>query len=250
MLGHRAEEIWLYSDRKEVFMRVLKVLGVLALFLLMSAGQGYAQGRWGVGAFANYNVPTFGLGNWYSSAGQYGMNFAYVPTSNVTVEVEFHRSTFTHGSLETRTFTWTDGKAYASPNAKSSMSFNSFLVNGLIRLSQHGEPFSASSYAPYIEVGGGFYHYRNNVSGLLWPGQTGALVTELEPFSDRRYALGFNAGFGVEAFVINNVSVDLRARYNFLIGQTRPMEDWGLKETLPLQLFDIGAGIKFYFSGK
>jgi len=35
-----------------------------------------------------------------------------------------------------------------------------------------------------------------------------------------------------------------------MIGNFRPMEDWGLEETFPLQMFDIGAGLKFYFSGK
>jgi opacity protein-like surface antigen len=88
------------------------------------------------------------------------------------------------------------------------------------------------------------------VSGLLWPGQKNALTQELESFTDQRYALGFNAGLGVEAFVIDNVAVDLRGRYNFVIGQLRPLEDWGLSETFPLQLLDIGAGIKFYFGGE
>ena len=145
---------------------------------------------------------------------------------------------------------WTDGVPYKSPNAKSNMSLNSLLLNAVVRLAQYGEAFSSSSFAPYVAVGGGFYRYKNDVSGLLWPGQTGSLVMEMEPVADKRFALGFNAGFGVEAFVVDNVSVDIRGRYNLLIGDLRPYGDWGLEETFPLQLFDIGAGVKFYFNGK
>ncbi len=234
-------------------MRGLKVVGLVALLVMASAWSAGAQsvvGRWGVGAFANYNVPTFGFRDWYNNANKFGMTLSYVPATNVTVEVELHRTNFDKGSLETRTFTWTDGKDYVSPNASSDMSFNSFLVNGLVRVGQHGEAFKASGFTPYIAVGGGFYRYKNQVSGLLWPGQKNALTQELESFTDQRYALGFNAGLGVEAFVIDNVAVDLRGRYNFVIGQLRPLEDWGLSETFPLQLLDIGAGIKFYFGGE
>jgi len=229
-------------------MRFFRVLGLMTLVVIVSAWPANAQeGSWGVGAFANYNVPTFGFGDWYGNETKFGLTAAYVATSKVTVEVEFHRGSFSNGALESMPFTWTDGKEHTSPNAKSDLTLNSFLINGLVRLSQRGEPFEAGSFAPYVAVGGGFYRYKNDVSGLLWPGQTGELVEELEPFTDQRFSLGFNAGVGVEAFVVDNVSVDIRGRYNMMIGTFRPMEDWGLKETFPLQMLDIGAGFKFYF---
>jgi len=232
-------------------MKGLRVLGLMALMVMVSAWPANAQeGFWGVGAFANYNVPTLGFGDWYGNETKFGLTAAYVPSSKVTVEVEFHRGSFNNGALESLPFTWTDGKPHTSPNSKSDLTLNSFLVNGLVRLAQRGEPFAASSFAPYVAVGGGFYRYKNDVSGLLWPGQTGTLVTELEPFTDQRFALGFNAGFGVEAFIVDNVAVDIRGRYNMMIGTFRSMEDWGLQETFPLQMFDVGAGLKFYFSGK
>lgn len=232
-------------------MKVFRVVGLLILVLSVSAWPAVAQeGSWGVGVFANYNVPVFGLGEWYDNDSKFGLNAAYVPASNVTVELEFHSGNFTDGSLLTRTFTWTDGNDHISPNASSNMSLNSLLVNALVRLRQIGQPFAASSFAPYVAVGGGFYRYKNDVSGLLWPGQTGDLVLELEPFTDERYALGINAGLGVEAFIIDNVAVDLRARYNLMIGDLRGLEDWELSETFPLQMLDFGAGVKFYFSGK
>ena len=231
-------------------MKVFRVVGPLILAFSVSTWPAVAQeGSWGVGAFANYNVPVFGLGEWYENDSKFGLNAAYVPASNVTVELEFHHGHFNDGSLLTRKFTWTDGNDYASPNAASEMVMNSLLVNALVRLRQLGQPFAASSFSPYVAVGGGFYRYNNEVSGLLWPGQTGDLKLELEPFTDQRYALGVNAGLGVEAFVIDNVAVDLRARYNMMIGDLRGLEDWELSETFPLQMLDFGAGVKFYFSG-
>lgn len=235
-------------------MKAKRFCGLLILVLL-STGSVMADdvsGRWGVGAFVDYNVPMRGLRDWYSNTEKYGMAFSYVPSSRITVEIELHRSNFTDGSLKTRTFIWDAGdkKPHTNPNAISEMSFNSLLVSTLVRVGQYGEAFKGSSFAPYVAVGGGFYRYKNNVSGLLWPSQQGALTQTLQPFSDQRFALGFNGGFGVEAFVIDNVSIDLRGRYNFIIGQLRPLEDWGITETFPLQLFDIGAGIKFYFGQK
>jgi opacity protein-like surface antigen len=232
-------------------MKVFRVVGLLILVFTVSTWPAVAQeGNWGVGVFANYNVPVFGLGDWYENDSKFGLNAAYVLASNVTVEMEFHHGNFNDGSLLTRTFTWTDGNDYTSPNAASNMSLNSLLVNALVRLRQIGQPFAASSFASYIAVGGGFYRYKNDVSGLLWPGQTGDLVIEMDPFTDQRFALGINAGLGVEAFIIDNVAVDLRARYNMMIGDLRGLEDWELSETFPLQMLDLGAGVKFYFSGK
>jgi len=235
-------------------MKAMHVCSLWILLLLAAADSspaGEVSGRWGVGAFANYNMPTLGFSEWYGGTSKFGMVFSYVPAPRVTVEMEFHRSEFTNGSPVTRTFVWDGGdkKSYASPNARSDMAFNSLVVNCLVRMAQRGEAFKGSSYAPYVAVGSGFYRYKHEVGGLLWPSQQNALTIELPAYADQRFALGFNAGVGVEAFVIDNVAIDLRGRYNFVIGQLRSLEDWGLKETFPLQTFDFGAGLKFYFSG-
>lgn len=236
-------------------MRLWRCIGLSLIFCtgLAGAAQGDdVSGRWGVGAFMNYNVPTLGFRNWYSNANKLGMAFAYVPSQRVSVEVEYHRSHFKNGSLESRTFIWTAGdkKPHTSPDAQSDMKFNSLLVNGIIHLGKKIPTFQASSFSPYVVVGGGFYRYRHNVSGMLWPAQKDRLVLTLPPYTDQQYALGINTGFGVEAFIVDNVAVDLRSRYNFVVGQLRSMEDWGLKETFPLMLFDVGAGLKFYFGKK
>ena len=103
-------------------MKVFRVLGLMTLVVMVSAWPSNAQeGTWGVGAFANYNVPTFGFGDWYGNETKFGLSASYVPSSKVTVEVEFHRGSFSNGALETLPFTWTDGKEYTSPNAKSGL---------------------------------------------------------------------------------------------------------------------------------
>ncbi len=75
-----------------------------------------------------------------------------MPSDKVTVEVEYHRTTLNDPKLETAKFTWLDGANYASPNAKSEMTFNSLLVNTMVRWTQSGEPFRASSFAPYAPL--------------------------------------------------------------------------------------------------
>jgi opacity protein-like surface antigen len=232
-------------------MKGLRVLGLLLLLLAVLPLTSSAEvGSWGVGAFLDYNVPTRGFAQWYGSGTKWGITGSYVPSEMVTVEAEFHREEMKGSELKTATFTWNDGKAYTSPNVNSDMTINSLLLNAIVRLAQKGEAFQASSFAPYVAVGGGFYRYKNTVSGLLWPLQKDALVIEMEPFTDQRFALGFNAGLGVEAFIIKNVAVDLRARYNMMIGDLRPLEDWEISETFPLQAVDIGAGLKLYFGGE
>jgi len=69
----------------------------------------------------------------------------------------------------------------------------------------------------------------------------------MTPAQDTQTALSANLGFGMEAFITSSVALDVRARYNFIIGELRPFEDWKLQKVFPLQLFDLSAGLKFYF---
>ena len=182
-------------------MKRLRLAGLLVLALALTSMPANADvGSWGVGAFLNYDLPTLGFSDWYGNGTKWGITGSFVPAEMVTVEVEYHRTTFNDPKVESATFEWTDGAQHKSPDASSSMRFNSLLVNALVKWQQIGEPFRASSFAPYVAVGAGFYRYKHNVSGLLWPGQKDALVIEMEPYRDQRFALGFNAGLGVEAF--------------------------------------------------
>ena len=238
-------------------MRKCKVVSLVVVALLLSStGVAYGQGEvgsWGVGAFLDYNRSLFKMKDWFADGqGKVGVVFTYVVGPKVSVEVEYGRSRFTNGSLEERAFTWgVDGKDYLSPGAVSQMTLNNFLVNGIIRRTG-AEVLRQGSYASYVTVGAGFYDYATDVRNLIYPGQKTAPLDrglKLEPFSDTRTALGVNAGLGVEGFVFNNMSVDLRLRYNVLLGELRPMEAWGINgQTFPMQFWNVRGGVRFYFS--
>ena len=237
-------------------MAKLKVVSfVVPVLLLATATAAFSQdvvGSWGVGAFVGYNRSMFKLDEWYQD-GKTGVGgvFVYVVNPKTSVEVEYHRSRWSDGELEDLGFTWSvDGKSYKSPGARSEMRINSFLVNVLIRRSGIME---RQKYSPYVAFGTGFYDYTTDVRGLIFPGQKTAPLDQsllLEAFSDTRTALGVNVGAGVEGFIFDNISVDLRGRYNVLLGELRPMEAWGIEgQTFPMQFWNVRAGMRFYFKG-
>ncbi len=222
------------------------------LFLTGTTSAQEMGSHWGIGAFLDYNRSMFQLKDWYESGrGEVGAVFTYTVNPRLSVEVEYHRSKFNNGTLEARAFTWSvDGNEYVSPHAVSQMQINSFLVNAIIRGGGSGI-LQRGRYAPYLTVGTGFYDYKTDVQGLIFPGQKSEPLDQtlqIEPFSDTRTALGANMGLGVEAFAFDNISVDLRVRYNVLLGELRPMEAWGLSgQTFPLQFWNLRGGLRFYF---
>lgn len=222
--------------------------------LLSSASTPDAQDasrKWGIGTFLSYNVPAFSLKDRFSAASKYGASWQYMLNPKLYIELEYHRSSFLDGKLAKRPFTWTvDNKRYTSPAASSEMKFNGVAANLLVFYPK-APTFHANSFAYYIEVGGGFYNYKSENRNFVFPGQTTAPLNPtvvMQPQIDQRTALSLNYGFGVQAFVLNNMAIDLRARHNLSIGDLRPMQAWGVeKKTFPLQMLDIGAGLKFYF---
>jgi opacity protein-like surface antigen len=217
-----------------------------------------------VGGFLGYNKPMFKLGDRFKSdANKFGFNISYVPSAKATIEVEYHRAKFDHGALETQTFFWGPTKQnYVSPNANYTMKFNSLLMNGLIFLRKN-RSMAAHSFSPYIAVGAGFYDYNALSTNVLYPSQTEAEALRagggkdaqgrqipavvMSPAQDTQTALSATLGFGLESFVSSSMALDIRARYNFVIGELRPFEDWKLQKVFPLQLIDVSAGLKFYF---
>ena len=199
------------------------------------------------GGFANLYSPLFNFRDMYSEGFKVG-GVAYFLTSPARiVEVEYHYSKFSGGSLKDRTFRFKDGVDYKSPQAQSDMTFNSLVVNWLFALKKGG--FSGQENAAYVTVGAGFHDYHSKVSGLIFPEQGGATLDktlELEAIDDTRTALGVNGGVGVQIFFSPKAALDLRVRYNVIIGELRPFLNWGVKKTHPFHLFDIGAGLKFY----
>ena len=215
-----------------------------------------SAGNWSLGVNYGYHIPLQIFREWHDDNAKLTLNYAYITAANVAVEVEYQYASYSHGKLEGMTFVWpVDGKAYSSPEANSTLKFNTLAVNGLLYLKRGGIRLATKAWSPYLAVGAGFYRYNSSVSGLIYPGQKSEIAPgagldlgmHLEPFSDKRTGLGANIGLGLEAFVLDNVSLDLRGRYNFVLGQLRPMEAWGITEGIWLQFFEIGTGLKFYF---
>jgi opacity protein-like surface antigen len=235
-------------------MRLKKLLCLIGVLALLLASDVQAQeGKWGLGGFVNYNVPLKNLRDRYDNSVKYGSTLSYVSSQAVTVEIEYHYSKFDDGKLAAQSFVYpVDGNTYTSPNAKSELTFNSLAVNALVFVGEDNQShvFKGKDYRYYLAVGGGFYRYKAVNENFVFPGQTTNPINMslvMEPQIDERTTLAGNVGVGLEAFVTDNLSLDVRGRYNFVIGELRPMLFYGRDRTRPLQLFDLGVGLKLYF---
>ncbi|MDP6777600.1 MAG: outer membrane beta-barrel protein [Candidatus Latescibacteria bacterium] len=233
--------------------KVIALAGVLALLTATNAGAEDYR-RIGGRLLLSYTVPVLSLrSNWYSSAVRYGGSVVYNMDSRVGLEFEYHRMKYSNAKIEDRAFVWNvDGAEYMSSEAAASMRMNSLQVNALLRLGSTEGLFIGQGTSPYVLAGGGFHHYRNKVTGLIYPGQTAEPLdaTQLLPDQeDRRSALGVNLGFGVERFLSKNFALDFRMQYNFMVGTLSPREAWGVKEVWPMQMLDLEVAFKFYESG-
>ena len=235
--------------------RTLRIF-LLGVLVALPSGELFAdthQNRWGIGGFVNYQVPLFSLRDRYAQTGKYGFNLNYVASNLVTVEVEYYYSKFNNGKLATTPFTYPiDSQDYISPNASSTMTYNSLCVNALVFVGEENQlhGFRAKDYRHYLALGGGFFRYNAENRNLVWPAQTSDeidLGAVMDPQIDKRTTIALTAGAGLEAFVVDNISLDVRGRLNFVVGELRPMLFYGLERTRPLMSFDVGAGVKFYF---
>lgn len=235
-------------------MRLKKVLCFLGVLLMLGTIDVSAQeGKWGLGGFVNYNVPLKNLRDRFSNTVKFGTTMSYVSSQALTVEVEYNYSKFDEGKLAAEPFVYPlDGVSYTSPDAKSTLTFNSVAVNALIFAGEDNQShgFKAKDYRYYFAVGGGFYRYKAVNENFVFPGQTTNpinMATVMDPQVDSRTTLAGNVGVGLEAFVTDNLSLDVRGRYNLILGELRPMLFYGRDRTRPLQMFDLGVGLKLYF---
>jgi opacity protein-like surface antigen len=227
-----------------------------SLVALCVASEAWAAGKWALGGFVDYNSPIRGLGDRFNGESKFSGVLSYVRNDAVTVALEYNRANFKHGKLETTPFMWAvDGKSYTSPNTSSTMKLNSYMINTVIYPGQENQShgFRPKDYRWYLLVGGGYVDYKQVNKNLIYPGQTGGVTKTLnpnilmEPQVDKRVAMSVNLGVGVEAFITDSWAVDVRARYNVVIGEIRSMLQWNLQRVWPIQLLDVGAGMKFYF---
>lgn len=225
------------------------------LVLLASVVQAEDHRRIGGKGFLSYNIPVLSLQkNWYGPEPKWGGSLIYSMNSAITLEFEYQQTHYNNGKIEDRTFRWTvDSKDYTSPEASANMRMNSGVINALFRQGDKSGLFTSQTNSAYFMFGAGFHRYKNRVNGLVYPGQRVApldMTQLLEPQLDRRFALGASFGVGVERFLSRNFSLDFRAKYNFLVGNLRPREAWGVKEAWPMQMLDLEVSFKFYESGK
>lgn len=232
--------------------RLWVVMAGLA-FLASAAGAQEDIRRLSIGGFADYTRPILGMHGRFEQAGKFGGTFSYAPSARRTMEVEYHYSRFGSGKLAKKTFKWqVDGNSYASPKAMSDMKMQSVMFNALIR-KRAQNAFARGKATPYLAFGTGFFHYVARDTGLVYPGQSRAPLNQavtLTPSKDRRTALTVSVGAGLEVFASEVFAFDLRGRYNFVLGELRPFEDWGVKKAASLNMIDVGVGMKLYFKAK
>ena len=231
------------------------ILAVALVGFWPGSGAADVGGTWGVGFTANYELPVFKLNQWFPSGGpQFGATVVHVVNETWSAEVEAHYSKFGDGDLEGRAFLWSvDGRDYQSPQANSEMTWGSVVVNFIRHFGGSGKKLEQGGGAPYFLLGAGFFHYENNISGLIYPAQSQEPLDTsilLRPVSDIRTALGLNLGMGVEYFASRSMAIDLRAQYNLIMGTVRPLEAWGLEEVFPFQKLNFGGRLSQVFEVK
>lgn len=257
-------------------MRWFKVLGFVVACVLASATTSSAQvaGKWGLGGFVSYTNPVFTFGERFGGGiDKWGLTASYVSSSRMTIEAEYHHAQMDGGILESGEFTWSPnvergGVQYKSkeinPNSSYTNRFNSVLLSGLWFFNAD-RLMDGGSFSPYIIAGGGLYDHKTVAENIVWPGQSpndargvddsnvdaqGDILPQVVlrgNQEDTRTAVTAVLGLGLEAYLTETIALDVRARYHFILGELRPYDAWGLDKAFPLQMFDLGAGFKFYF---
>lgn len=232
-------------------LRVFVGVGGLVLMAVSPGHTQGASGRYGIGLFVDYLVPTSAFKTWHKPAPEFGANLNYMLGSakGMALEFEYHYSRFQHGRIEKKAFTWgVDQKPYQSPNARNRMTVNSGLINTVIYFGPRRSGSSGKA-SPYLAIGTGFYNYVNRTEGLIYPGQKATPLNPnllLEPREDTNTSFGVSLGFGTEIMVSPKAALDLRGRYHMVFGHLNPMEAWGLKEVFPIQMGDVRVAMRFY----
>ncbi len=203
-----------------------------------------------VSFLAGGNIPVMGMRQWFEMTPSIGANVGMLLEDDRRIEIEYYYSHFVNGSIEEKTFFWpVDRKYYSSPDANAHLVMHTFLIDFLFPYQRHH--FFAKEILSYFSICSGFYDYTYRVRGLVYPGQSTKpidLSFHLPAIEERHVALGVNLGIGSELRLSHRLKIDLHVRYNLILGGTRPFEDWGIKEAFPLQMFDVGTGLKYFFN--
>jgi len=236
-------------------------------------GQLTAQDGWGVGVNAGYVLPLGGLRDWYSGTPQFGGNVIFNTSQNSDIQVEYNYCKLSPGSIENRKFSYKSMLKHPDENGDmkkldslySSYGSSYMTVNSItINLDKYFSRMNFLNSRFLISGGVGFYIQYHHVDSLLYGGRPiyKHKMLFLKPYEDKRVALGFNLGGGIEFMLNENNVIDLRARYNLFISELRPLEayryegegftkdgeDVGpLKQVFPVQYLNFNITYKFFF---
>lgn len=249
----------------------LLLFSLIALFLV---GQIQAQNKWGVSLTGGYDIPIAGLSDWYSGTGRYGGKIIFVSSKSHEIEIEYNYSKFTDGSIADRKFSYKSMIKYPDDEGNLVYRDSLYSSNGSSYMTLHSITVNTVKYfdrmnflnARFLFTGGvGFYIHNHRVDSLLYSGRPIIKDKEIymDPYSDKRVALGFNIGGGIDFKITERTSIELRAKYNFFISELRPLEAYryegegfesegkdigGLENVFPIQYIDVSASFKFYFN--
>jgi len=230
-----------------------KTISLFCAFLLFTLSSfSYSQvfpNRMYAALQTGLGFPVGGLSQWYSATPNVGANIGIPTKGGQSVEIEYFYLHYLHGSIEEKLFYWpVDRQYHKSPDAKADMAIHSFLVNFLFPYKT--VTLAGKTISLYSSVGSGFYAYSNAVSGLTYPGQSKKPIRldfHLPPVEDDQVAIGLNLGLGSQLAITEKMNLDLRLRYNLILGSIRPFEDWEIKEVFPVQMFDLKVGVIYLF---
>jgi hypothetical protein len=229
--------------------RVFWVFGLLLVAWVFPSQAAQPGHRFGAGVSFDRSIPILKLADRYPASQQYGVVFDHRLSAKTTMELEYHHTTLDDGKIERRSFVWPiDKQKYQSPDARSQMKVNSFLINALVGLGSSPSG-GGLQLRPYVAFGAGFYSYRDRISGLIYPGQKVKPLNPsvlIEPREDAHASLGASLGLGM-AVVEGHFGLDVRARAHMILGDLRPMEAWGMQSVFPMSLVDLRTTFKVYF---
>lgn len=237
------------------FRSVLGVVLLLGVGFAPPPGVEAQESRYGLSIYGSMLQPMGPLKGWYNISPTFIGQLTYVVSDRTMTEVEVHYTMLPDAGLSSREFVWhnqlreqqTPPDKVKSPNAKADMWIASLLVNGMRTF----KPDEAGQTIPYIVAGIGFYKYNHDVSGLIFPGQVGHQIdaqSMLEPTQDTDVALSINTGLGFYHRTSERFLIDFRLRWNVLMGELRPYEDWGLKKAFPIQCLNLMVGFKYFLN--
>ena len=245
----------------------------ICLAVLVIISQLQAQNKIGIALTGGYDIPIGGLSDWYKGTGDYGAKLIFPTSKTNDIEIEYTYSDYTNSSIEERKFSYKSQNKYPneegnlvtvdslySSKGSSHMTVHKIVINTVKYFNRTG--FLNSRFL--VTGGAGFYIHNHEVDSLIYPGRPIYRDKEIymDPYSDKRVALGFNIGGGMEFGLTDKMALELRARYNLFISELRPLESYryegegftsdgkeigGLENVFPIQYFDISATLKYYF---